>query len=118
MQDILLEPRPQTSPDGKWFWNGREWRPITELPSSPTQPKPRASKWLPADKTDRRLVIVGYVFSVLPVIAFPGLLVQAGIGLGITNIIKGQTWHGIAMIVVALTSAVAGLLIGGKGAFG
>ena len=110
MQDVLLEKRPKISPDGQWWWNGQQWRPISEY--HPQDEKQRM------DPLDRRLLVVGYIFAVLPFFAFPGLLVQAGVGLGITNIIKGQTWHGIAMIAITVATAVAGSLLGGKGMFG
>jgi len=110
MQDVILEERPQISADGKWWWNGREWKPSTEYRHSGRRKS--------LDPIDKRLLIVGYVFAVLPLLAFPGLLVQAGIGLGITNIIRGQIWHGVGMVVIAVVAAVAGTLIGGKGAFG
>lgn len=61
MQDILVEPRPQVSADGRWWWNGHEWRPIAELPAPAAQSKSPTSRWLPTDRTDRRLVVVGYV---------------------------------------------------------
>ncbi|HUZ86598.1 MAG TPA: hypothetical protein VNF26_06555 [Candidatus Baltobacterales bacterium] len=30
---------PLFSPDGRWWWDGREWRPVPQQPA-PTQPPP------------------------------------------------------------------------------
>jgi hypothetical protein len=67
---------------------------------------------------NKRLVVAGYIFALLPILAFPNLFAQVAVALGVATIIKGQMRHGIAMMVVGTLMAMLGVLVGGPGELG
>ena len=66
-------------------------------------------------KESNRLIIIGYIVSITPILILPIIFVPIGVVIGIMNIIKGETGHGIAQIVLAIVLGIIGTSIGGAG---
>jgi hypothetical protein len=57
-------------------------------------------------------VVAGYVCAGLSLIIFPIGLGIAGLVLGIINVTKGRTGHGIAQIILSVVLGTIGALLG------
>ena len=58
------------------------------------------------------LIAAGYICGFLSLLFLPPALGLAGIVIGIINLTKGQTGHGIAQILISVTCAIFGMIIG------
>jgi hypothetical protein len=65
-----------------------------------------------------RLIVAGYVFAALPILVFPNLMAQVAVALGVATVVKGRAIHGIAIMAIAVATAIVGVLIGGAGVLG
>jgi uncharacterized membrane protein YvbJ len=61
---------------------------------------------------NNQLVIAGYIAVILSFIIFPIFFMLIGIILGIINLTKGATGHGILQIVLSLIFGILGAFIG------
>lgn len=55
---------------------------------------------------------LGYVCAFVSLLFFPPAFGLAGFILGIVNITKGQVGHGVAQIVLSVTCAIFGMILG------
>lgn len=67
------------------------------------------------EKKGKGLIIAGYVVAFLSFFFMPIVFVFVGVILGIINIIKDETGHGIAQILLSIVLATIGASIGGWG---
>ncbi len=58
-------------------------------------------------------VVAGYVFAFLTFLILPFILVWVAIALGIVNITRGDTGHGVAQILISIVAVFLGLLLYG-----
>lgn len=59
------------------------------------------------------VIVAGYVFAFLPLLILPIIFAPVAIALGIVNITRGDTGHGVAQILIAAFAAFLSLLLGG-----
>ncbi len=62
--------------------------------------------------SDGGLIVAGYVCAVVALLFFPPAFGIAGLVIGIVNLSRGSTGHGIAQIVLSVTCAIFGMMIG------
>lgn len=67
--------------------------------------------------TNNGTVVAGYVFAFLTFLILPFILVWVAIALGIVNITRGDTGHGMAQILISIVAAFLGLLLYGAFVF-
>ena len=60
----------------------------------------------------RGLVPAGYICGILALLIVPPGLGLAGTVIGIINLTKGRTIHGIAQVVISVTCGLFGMIIG------
>lgn len=65
-----------------------------------------------AKKSHKILVIVGYVLSFFPLIIYPFIFGLVGVIVGTVNIIRGEKKHGMIQILLSITLATLGYMIG------
>jgi hypothetical protein len=58
------------------------------------------------------LVFFGYICALLSLLVLPPAFGLAGLIIGIINLTRGRIGHGIAQIVLSVTFAIFGMLIG------
>ncbi len=58
------------------------------------------------------LIVAGYTCGGLSLFILPPALGLAGLVCGIINLTKGQTGHGIAQIIISVSCAIFGMIIG------
>ena len=58
------------------------------------------------------LILAGYICGFLSLLILPIPLGLAGFVIGIVNLVKGSTGHGIAQIIIAPTCGLLGFIIG------
>lgn len=58
------------------------------------------------------LIVAGYICSILALLCFPPVLGLAGFVIGIVNLTKGSTGHGVAQIVLAVVCGGIGMVVG------
>jgi|JI6StandDraft_1071083.scaffolds.fasta_scaffold373209_3 hypothetical protein len=58
------------------------------------------------------LIITGYLFPVLSLALFPLLFAMVGVIIGIINITKNNTGHGIFQIILSAVFGLLGAVIG------
>jgi len=63
-------------------------------------------------RRDVALIAAGYICGMLALLVFPPGLGVAGTAIGIVNLTKQRTGHGIAQIVISVTCAIFGMMIG------
>ncbi len=63
-------------------------------------------------KSSDGLIASGYFCSLIALLLFPPGFGIAGLAIGIINLTKGSIGHGIAQIVLSITCAVFGMIIG------
>jgi len=63
-------------------------------------------------KSSTGLIVAGYICGFLALAIFPPALGIAGLVIGILNLTKGRTGHGIAQIVISITCGILGSVIG------
>lgn len=63
-------------------------------------------------KPNSGLIAAGYICGGLSLFILPPALGLAGLVCGIINLTKGQTGHGIAQIIISVTCALFGMIIG------
>jgi len=61
---------------------------------------------------NNQLVIAGYIAVILSFIIFPIFFMLIGIILGIINLTKGATGHGILQIILSLIFGILGTFLG------
>jgi hypothetical protein len=66
-------------------------------------------------KSNITLIRTGYVMAVLSILILPIIFIPAGVAVGIVNISKGETGHGVAQIVLSVFLGLLGTYIGGAG---
>ncbi len=59
------------------------------------------------------VIVAGYVFAFLPLLILPIIFAPVAIALGVVNITRGDTGHGVAQILIAAFAAFLSLLLGG-----
>ena len=62
-------------------------------------------------ESSSRLIIVGYTVLWVSIFILPIVFIPLGIGIGIINVVKGETGHGIAQIVLAIVLVIIDLLV-------
>ncbi len=67
----------------------------------------------PIGSRSKGAVVAGYVFAFLPLLILPIIFAPVAIALGVVNITRGDTGHGVAQILIAAFAAFLGLLLGG-----
>lgn len=65
--------------------------------------------------TNSALIVTGYVTPVLALLILPIVFTPAGVVVGILNISKKESFHGVLHIVLAVAAGLAGASIGGAG---
>ncbi|MGG7036712.1 MAG: zinc-ribbon domain-containing protein [Flavobacterium sp.] len=73
--------------------------------------KNNVTKISPITKNNE-LVVVGYIAVFLSLFIFPIFFMLVGLILGIINLTKGETGHGILQIVLSLIFGILGTFIG------
>ena len=58
------------------------------------------------------LIIAGYICGFLSLLIIPPALGLAGTVIGIINLTKGSTGHGIAQILISVTCGLFGMIVG------
>jgi hypothetical protein len=66
-------------------------------------------------KSSNSLIVTGYILSFMSLLILPIVFTLAGVGVGIANISKGESGHGIAQIAISILSGIIGTTIGGAG---
>ncbi len=61
---------------------------------------------------NNELVVIGYIVVFLSLFIFPIFLMLIGLIIGIINITKGATGHGVLQIVLSLIFGISGTFIG------
>jgi len=62
--------------------------------------------------SSKGLIVAGYACGAISLLFFPPGFALAGTVIGIMNLTKGQTGHGIAQVVISITCGIFGSLIG------
>lgn len=68
----------------------------------------------PASSNDS-LLVIGYIIPFIALIILPIVFTPIGVVLGIVNIVKGKTTHGVIQIILAVVFGIVGTSIGGAG---
>lgn len=66
-------------------------------------------------KKNSGLITTGYVLAFMAILIIPIVFTLAGVGVGIANISKGESSHGIAQIAISVLAGMLGTMIGGAG---
>ncbi len=72
----------------------------------------RVTKPVSTTPSGSGLIAAGYICGGLSLICLPPGLGTAGLVIGIVNITKGHTGHGIAQIIISVTCGFLGMVIG------
>jgi len=124
-----LPPGPQVSPDGKWYWDGSKWAPVT-APAPMQAAYPPAYAYPYAAPRTNSMAIVSLVSGILAWLLCPllgGALAviighvargqikqsgEAGGGMAIAGLVLGYANLGVtALVIVAWIFLVAGVAI-------
>lgn len=65
--------------------------------------------------SNSNLIVTGYIVSVLPVFLLPIVFTPAGVFIGILNVSKRETEHGVLQMILAVAAGITGAYIGGAG---
>jgi hypothetical protein len=63
-------------------------------------------------KSSTGLIVAGYIFGLLSVAVLPVPLGITGFVLGIVNLVKGSSGHGIAQMIISVACGIIGTCIG------
>ncbi len=58
-------PPPQVSPDGKFYWDGQRWVPVSAPAQAPAQPQRWATRGVPCVTNVGCLIIIGVVIALV-----------------------------------------------------
>ena len=61
------------------------------------------------------LIVAGYIISLMPILMLPIVFTPAGVFVGIMNISKNESGHGIIQILLAAITGIIGTHLGGAG---
>ena len=64
------------------------------------------------NKSTSGLIAAGYICGFLSLFIIPPILGLAGFVIGIVNLAKGETLHGIAQIIISPLCGIIGMVIG------
>jgi hypothetical protein len=119
-EDETLAPaHAQTSPDGRFVWDGAAWQPADQQRTGPQQP-PSAGAQVPGqvDRTGRAtaslvLGIVGLIAWLIPLIGFPVTITGLVMGFqGQHSSKKAVATAGIVLSIIALVLTVINSAVG------
>lgn len=65
--------------------------------------------------TNSSLNAIGYIIAILPFLFLPIVFTPAGVIIGVLNISKNETTHGIFQMILAVAAGITGACIGGAG---
>jgi len=80
-------------------------------PLSPRRKQSNVTKPVSTTPSGSGLIAAGYICGGLSLICLPPGLGLAGLVIGIVNITKGHTGHGIAQIIISVTCGILGMVM-------
>ena len=65
-----------------------------------------------SENSNQKMLGVGYVLPLIGLLFFPIIFAPAGVVIGIVNLVRGHTGHGIGQIFLSGVCLIVGMLLG------